>query len=186
MAALIIVAVVVVVIAIWFFSTYNRLVSLRVAAEEGESEIEVQLKRRHDLIPNLVETVKGYASHERGTFEEVTAARTSAVAAQGAQAQAQAEGVLSQALGKLFAVAEAYPDLKANQNFLQLQGELTATEDRLSAARRFYNSTVKALNTACQTIPSKWVAPIAKVAEREFFELEDPAAESAVPSVSFS
>lgn len=186
MAALIIVAVLVVVLAIWFFSTYNRLVSLRVAAEEGKSEIDVQLKRRHDLIPNLVETVKGYAAHERGTFEEVTSARTNAVAAQGAQAQAQAEGALSQALGKLFAVAEAYPDLKANQNFLQLQGELTATEDRLSAARRFYNTTVKALNTACQTIPSKWVAPIAKVTEREFFELEDPATESAVPSVSFS
>ena len=186
MVALIILAVIIVVVAIWFFSTYNRLVSLRVGAEEGKSEIDVQLKRRHDLIPNLVETVKGYASHERGTFEEVTAARTTAVNAQGPQAQAQAEGVLSQALGKLFAVAEAYPDLKANQNFLQLQGELTATEDRLSAARRFYNTTVKALNTACQTIPSKWVAPIAKVTEREFFELEDVAAESAVPNVSFS
>jgi len=183
---LIVVAVVVLAVAIWFFSTYNRLVSLRVAVDEGKSEIDVQLKRRHDLIPNLVESVKGYASHERGTFEEVTAARTNAVNAQGAGAQGQAEGVLSQALGKLFAVAEAYPDLKANQNFLQLQGELTATEDRLSAARRFYNTTVKAVNTACQTIPSKWVAPIAKVTESEFFELEDAVAESAVPSVSFN
>jgi len=183
--AVIVVVVVAVVVAIWFFSTYNRLVSLRVAGDEGASEIDVQLKRRHDLIPNLVESVKGYAAHERGTFDEVTAARASAVNAQGPAAQGQAEGALTQALGKLFAVAEAYPDLKANQNFLQLQGELTATEDRLSAARRFYNTTVKALNTACQTIPSKWVAPMAKVTEREFFELENPA-ESAVPSVSFS
>ncbi|MCX6393419.1 MAG: LemA family protein [Solirubrobacterales bacterium] len=185
MTAVIVVVVVAVVLAIWFFSTYNRLVSLRVAGDEGASEIDVQLKRRHDLIPNLVESVKGYAAHERGTFDEVTAARASAVNAQGPAAQGQAEGALTQALGKLFAVAEAYPDLKANQNFLQLQGELTATEDRLSAARRFYNTTVKALNTACQTIPSKWVAPMAKVTEREFFELENPA-ESAVPSVSFS
>ncbi|CAB4859443.1 MAG: LemA family protein [Actinobacteria bacterium] len=185
MTAVIVLVVIAVVVGIFFFSTYNRLVSLRVAAEEGESEIDVQLKRRHDLIPNLVESVKGYAAHERGTFEEVTAARTSAVNAQGPAAQGQAEGALTQALGKLFAVAEAYPDLKANQNFLQLQGELTATEDRLSAARRFYNTTVKALNTACQTIPSKWIAPIAKVTEREFFELDNPA-ESAVPSVSFN
>jgi len=183
--AVIVVVVVAVVLAIWFFSTYNRLVSLRVAGDEGASEIDVQLKRRHDLIPNLVESVKGYAAHERGTFDEVTSARASAVNAQGPAAQGQAEGALTQALGKLFAVAEAYPDLKANQNFLQLQGELTATEDRLSAARRFYNTTVKALNTACQTIPSKWVAPLAKVTEREFFELENPA-EAAVPSVSFS
>jgi LemA protein len=160
-------------------------VSLRVAADDGESEIDVQLKRRHDLIPNLVESVKGYAAHERGTFEQVTAARTAAVGASGVAAQSAAEGQLSQALGRLFAVAEAYPDLKANENFLQLQGELTATEDRLQAARRFYNTTVKALNTACQTIPSKFIAPIAKVTEREFFELEDQA-EAAVPQVSFS
>ena len=182
---IIIVAVLAVVVGIWFFATYNSLVSLRVSAEEGESEIDVQLKRRHDLIPNLVESVKGYATHEKGTFEEVTAARAGAVNAQGPAAQAQAEGALNQALGRLFAVAEAYPDLKSNQNFLQLQGELTATEDRLSAARRFYNTTVKALNTKCQTIPSKWVAPVAKVTEREFFDLADPA-EAAVPNVSFS
>lgn len=185
MAIIIIVAALAVVVGIWFFAMYNTLVSLRVSAEEGESEIDVQLKRRHDLIPNLVESVKGYAAHEKGTFEEVTAARVGAVNAQGPAAQAQAEGALNQALGRLFAVAEAYPDLKANQNFLQLQGELTATEDRLSAARRFYNTTVKALNTKCQTIPSKWVAPVAKVTEREFFDLVDPA-EAAVPNVSFS
>lgn len=184
MIALIVIAAVLLIVAIWFFSTYNRLVGLRVSAEEGESEIDVQLKRRHDLIPNLVESVKGYAAHERGTFDEVTAARTRAVNAQGVADQAQAEGALGQALGKLFAVAEAYPDLKANQNFLQLQGELTATEDRIQAARRFYNATVKSLNTACVTIPSKFVAPIANVTEREFFDLADPA-EAAVPQVSF-
>ena len=185
MIALIAVVAILLVLIVWFVALYNRLVSLRVAADDGESEIDVQLKRRHDLIPNLVETVKGYAAHERGTFEEVTAARTAAVGATGVAAQGAAEGQLSQALGRLFAVAEAYPDLKANQNFLQLQGELTATEDRLQAARRFYNTTVKALNTACQTIPSKFVAPIAKVTERDFFELEDQA-EAAVPQVSFN
>lgn len=182
--ALIVIATVVVLAVIWFFLTYNRLVSLRVSAAEGESEIEIQLKRRHDLVPNLVTTVKGYAEHERGTFEEVTAARTRAVSAQGVAEQGQAEGLLNQALGRLFAVAEAYPDLKANQNFLQLQGELTATEDRIQAARRFYNTTVKALNTACQTIPSKFIAPIAGVTEREFFDLDDPA-DASVPEVSF-
>ncbi len=185
MIALIAVVAILLVLIVWFVALYNRLVSLRVAADDGESEIDVQLKRRHDLIPNLIETVKGYAAHERGTFEEVTAARTAAVGATGVAAQGAAEGQLSQALGRLFAVAEAYPDLKANQNFLQLQGELTATEDRLQAARRFYNTTVKALNTACQTIPSKFVAPIAKVTERDFFELEDQA-EAAVPQVSFN
>jgi len=185
LVAIIVIAVIVVIIGIWFFATYNRLVSLRVSAEEGESEIEIQLKRRHDLIPNLIETVKGYASHERGTFEEVTAARTNALNAHGVADQAKAEGALNKALGGLFAVAEAYPDLKANQNFLQLQGELTATEDRIQAARRFYNTTVKSLNTACQTIPSKFVAPIAHVTEREFFDLVDPA-DAAVPQVSFS
>ena len=181
----IVVAAIVLILVIWMVATYNKLVRLRVSAEEGGSEIEVQLKRRHDLIPNLVETVKGYATHEKGVFEEVTEARTSAQRAQGMEAQGQAEGALSQALGRLFAVAEAYPDLKASANFLSLQSELTATEDRISAARRFYNSTVKALNTACQTIPSKFVAPIAKVEEREFFEIDDPA-EREVVEVSFS
>jgi LemA protein len=181
----IVVAAIVLILVIWMVATYNKLVRLRVSAEEGGSEIEVQLKRRHDLIPNLVETVKGYATHEKGVFEEVTEARTSAQRAQGMEAQGQAEGALSQALGRLFAVAEAYPDLKASANFLSLQSELTATEDRISAARRFYNSTVKALNTACQTIPTKFVAPIAKVEEREFFEIDDPA-EREVVEVSFS
>lgn len=181
---LVIIGVLALLVGGYVFSTYNRLVRLRVASEEGLSEIDVQLKRRHDLIPNLVETVKGYASHERGTLDEVIQARGAAMSAQGVQAQGQAEGILGAALGRLLAVAEAYPDLKANQNFLQLQGELTATEDRLAASRRFYNTTVKALNTACQTIPSKWVAPLANVESKEFFELEDPA-EKETPQVKF-
>lgn len=183
---LIIAVVLIIVLSLWVVAMYNKLIRLRVSAEEGSSEIEVQLKRRYDLIPNLVETVKGYASHEKSTFEEVTKARTAAQSVQGVNAQsAEAENMLTQALGHLFAVAEQYPDLKANQNFLELQNELTATEDRLAAARRFYNATVKQLNTACQTIPTKFVAPIAKVSEREFFEVEE-AAEREAPQVSFS
>jgi LemA protein len=184
MVVLIIVLAVVALIVIWAVVTYNRLVQLRVSAEEGESEIDVQLKRRHDLIPNLVETVKGYASHERETLQRVTDARAAAMQAQGPREQGAAEGALSQALGRLFAVSEAYPDLKANQNFLELQRELTATEDRLQAARRFYNTQVEALNTKIQSLPSKLVASMGNFSEREFFELEDRA-EAEVPSVAF-
>jgi LemA protein len=181
---LIIVAAVVVIAVVWAVVTYNRLVRLSVSADEGESEIDVQLKRRHDLIPNLVETVKGYASHERGTFERVTEARGAAISAQGTRDRAAAEGELSQALGRLLAVAEAYPDLKANQNFLELQRELTATEDRIQAARRFYNTQVEALNTKIQSLPSKIVARMGNFRQREFFELEDRA-DAEVPSVTF-
>jgi LemA protein len=184
MLILIIVLAIVALIVIWAVVTYNRLVSLRVSAEEGESEIDVQLKRRHDLIPNLVETVKGYAGHERETLQRVTDARAAAMQAQGPREQGAAEGVLSQALGRLFAVSEAYPDLKANQNFLELQRELTATEDRLQAARRFYNTQVEALNTKIQTLPSKIVAGMGNFEQREFFELEDRA-DAEVPSVAF-
>jgi LemA protein len=181
---LIIVAAVVVIAVVWAVVTYNRLVRLSVSADEGESEIDVQLKRRHDLIPNLVETVKGYASHERGTLERVTEARGAAISAQGPRDRAAAEGELSQALGRLLAVAEAYPDLKANQNFLELQRELTATEDRIQAARRFYNTQVEALNTKIQSLPSKVVARMGNFREREFFELEDRS-DAEVPSVAF-
>ena len=180
----IILAAVVVIAVVWAVVTYNRLVRLSVSADEGESEIDVQLKRRHDLIPNLVETVKGYASHERGTFEQVTEARGAAISAQGTRDRAAAEGELSQALGRLLAVAEAYPDLKANQNFLELQRELTATEDRIQAARRFYNTQVEALNTKIQSLPSRIVAGMGNFREREFFELEDRA-DAEVPSVTF-
>jgi LemA protein len=184
MLVLIIVLAIVAIIAVWGFVTYNRLVRLSVSADEGESEIDVQLKRRHDLIPNLVETVKGYAAHERATLERVTEARGAAMGAQGPQERAAAEGELSQALGRLFAVAEAYPDLKANTNFLELQRELTATEDRIQAARRFYNTQVEALNTKIQSLPSKIVARMGNFREREFFELEDRA-DAEVPSVAF-
>src|SRR6266487_4875521 len=133
---------------------YNKLVRLRNRAENAWAQVDVQLKRRHDLIPNLVETVKGYAAHERGTFDEVTQARTAAQQAQGPQAQAQAENVLTQALGRLFAVAENYPQLRATENFQQLQSELTDTEDKIAAARRYYNAVVQTFNTAIQSFPA--------------------------------
>jgi len=180
----IIVAALLIILVLWAVITYNKLIRLNVSAEEGASEIEVQLKRRYDLIPNLIEAVKGYASHEKSVFEDVTKARSGAVKAEGMEAQGKAEGALNQALGSLLAVAEAYPALRASENFSQLQGELTATEDRIQAARRFYNSTVKQLNTACQTVPTKFLVPVAKVDQREFFEINDPA-ERAVPKVSF-
>jgi LemA protein len=182
--AIIVVAIVAIILVVWALVTYNRLVRLSVSAEEGESEIDVQLKRRHDLIPNLVETVKGYAAHERGTLERVTEARGAAISAEGPRDRAAAEGELSQALGRMMMLSEAYPDLKADQNFLELQRELTATEDRIQAARRFYNTQVEALNTKIQSLPSKIVARTGNFSEREFFELEDRA-DAEVPSVAF-
>jgi LemA protein len=185
MTVLIIVIVAVgVLLALYGVATFNSLVRLNQRAQEGFSDIDVQLKRRHDLIPNLVETVKGYASHERQVFENVTAARSSAVAAKGPEAQAQAETALSGALRQLFAVAEAYPDLKASQNFIELQDELTDTEDKIQAARRFYNMTVRDLNIKVETFPSRFFAGIANVTKRDFFELED-VTDRAVPEVSF-
>jgi LemA protein len=185
MTILIIVLVVLgVLIAIYGVATFNSLIRLNQRAQEGFSDIDVQLKRRHDLIPNLVETVKGYAAHERQVFENVTAARSRAVAASGPQAQAEAENALSGALRQLFAVAEAYPDLKASQNFIELQDEITDTEDKIQAARRFYNMTVRDLNIKIDQFPSRYLAPLAKVTKREFFEIED-AAEREVPQVSF-
>ncbi|MEA2346547.1 MAG: LemA protein [Thermoleophilaceae bacterium] len=175
----------VVIVVLYAVVTYNTLVRLRQSAEEGFSDIDVQLKRRHDLIPNLVETVKGYASHERQTFEAVTAARAGAVSAHGPADQGKAEGVLNQALGKLLAVAEAYPDLKANQNFLELQRELTATEDKIAASRRFYNSTVETMNTKIQQVPSNIIAGMGNFETRQFFEIETPA-EREPTQVSFS
>lgn len=183
---LIVIAVVVVLLIFYIVATYNGLISLRNRTDEGFSDIETQLKRRHDLIPNLIETVKGYATHERETFESVTAARNNAVSATSGspEKQAQAEGILGGALGRLLAVAEDYPDLKANQNFLQLQDELTDTEDKIQASRRFYNMNVRDLNTKIQSVPSNVVAGAAKISEREFFEIED-AAQREVPQVSF-
>ena len=181
---LIVLIVLIALLVIYAVVTYNSIVRLRNQCEEAFSDIDVQLKRRHDLIPNLVETVKGYAAHERQVFENVTAARSAATAAHGPEAQAQAENQLTGALRQLFAVAEAYPDLKANQNFLELQNELTDTEDKIQASRRFYNMTVRDLNTKIQQFPSSAVARFANANEREFFELDDPA-ERAVPTVSF-
>ena len=182
--ALIIVIAVGVLVVIYAIVTYNRLVSLSVSADEGEAEVDVQLKRRHDLIPNLVKTVKGYAAHERATLSEVVHARSAALNAGGTAARADAESGLTQALGKLLALAESYPDLKADGNFLELQRELTATEDRIQAARRFYNDTAQALNTKIRTFPPNLVASAFRFRQREFFELED-SSQAAVPSVAF-
>jgi LemA protein len=185
MLPVIIIVAIVVLIVIYGVVTFNRLIKFRNRAEEGFSDIDVQLKRRHDLIPNLVQTVKGYAAHEKTVFENVTAARSAAVSAQGPEAQGQAENALTGALRQLFAVAENYPDLKASQNFLELQNEITDTEDKIQAARRFYNMTVRDLNIKIQSFPSSIIAKMRNIAEREFFELDDPA-ERAVPQVSFS
>ena len=153
---------------------YNALIRLRNRIESAWSQIDVQLQRRYDLIPNLVETVKGYASHERGVFESVTEARANAINAQGPAAQAQAENVVTGALKSLFAVAEAYPDLKANQNFAALQEELSGTEGKIAYARQFYNDTVQSYNTKIQTFPSNLVAGPFCFKEREYFEADDP------------
>jgi LemA protein len=182
--ALIVLIVLVVLLAIYAVVTYNGLVRLRNQAEEAFSDIDVQLKRRHDLIPNLVETVKGYAAHERQTLENVTAARAAAVAATGPEQQAQAENALTGALRQLFAVSENYPDLKASQNFLELQNELTDTEDKIQAARRFYNMTVRDLNIKIDSLPANVVAGLGNFEKREFFEVEEPT-EREAPAVSF-
>ncbi|MBW3664551.1 MAG: LemA family protein [Actinobacteria bacterium] len=165
---------VLVVLILAIVAIYNRLVRLRNRVEESWAQIDVQLRRRHDLIPNLVETVKGYAAHEKGVFEEVTRARAAAVAAGGVQEQAQAELGLTRALRSLFAVAEAYPDLQASPNFLELQEELTATEDRISSARQFYNGAVRSYDDARETFPSNIVAGMFNFEEREYFEVDDP------------
>jgi LemA protein len=169
---------VVVLVAIFFWATYNSLVTLRVRVEEAWSDISVQLKRRLDLIPNLVETVKGYAAHESGVFEAVTEARANVINAKGVKETANAENQFEGALKSLFAVAENYPTLKANENFAQLQAELVDTEDKIQGARRFYNSGVTSLNTRIQSFPANVVAGMFGFKSREFFEVD--AAEQAV------
>jgi LemA protein len=182
---LIIIVVLIVLVLLYGVLQYNGLIRLRNVVQESWRQIDVELKRRHDLIPNLVETVKGYAAHERETLEAVISARTAAVAPGSSVAQqAQQENVLTQALGRLFAVAEAYPNLKANENFLALQAELTGTEDRIAAGRRFYNANVRALNTKVETVPSNIVANMFHVERADYFQADDPA-DRAVPSVSF-
>ena len=157
---------------------YNRLVALRNRTEAAWSQIDVQLKRRYDLIPNLVETVKGYAAHERETLEAVVMARRQAVDARGVEDQAKAENMLTQALRQLFAVAEAYPDLKANQNFLALQEELTATESRIAYARQFYNESILAYDNARETFPTNIVAGAFNFEEKPYFEAEEVSREN--------
>ena len=182
---LIVLLVLIVVVGLVLVGVYNRLVRYRNAAVNAWAQVEVQLKRRWDLIPNLVETVKGYATHERGVFEEVTAARTRAQQAQTPAQSAQAEGILSQALGRLFAVAEAYPDLKATQNFQELQGQLEGTENQIAAAREGYNNAVLTYNNAIQTFPGAVLAGPFGFRERDFFQVEE-AAEREAPHVDFT
>lgn len=176
--------VVLAVVILWLILAYNRFVSLINRTKEAWSDIDVQLKRRYNLIPNLVNTVKGYASHERELFEKVTQARANAMGAGGVQEQAQAENQLSSALKSLFAVAENYPDLKASNNFLELQRELRDTEDKIQAARRFYNGNVRDLNTKIESFPANIVATMFRFKKMEFFELQEEAAR-AVPNVEF-
>lgn len=174
--------------AFWIIFMYNSLVRLVHRTKEAWADIEVQLKRRHDLIPNVIETVKGYATHERNVLENVTKARTDAVSAKSAEEHARAENMLSNTLKTLFAVSENYPDLKANANFLDLQRELADTENKIQAARRFYNSNVRDLNIAIDTFPQAIIASSFGFTKMEFFELED-AEEAAVrepTTVSFS
>lgn len=171
-------------VVLWIVLLYNSLITLRNRVREAFSDIDVQLKRRYDLIPNLVNTVKGYAAHEKGVFEKVTEARARAMGATGMHDKAAAENMLTGALKTLFAVAEAYPDLKASANFVELQRELRDTEDKIQAARRFYNTNVMALNTAIEVLPSNVVAGMFGFKKEEFFELEEAAAKEA-PKVSF-
>jgi len=184
MTALWIVLGIIVVVGIFFWAAYNGLVTLRIRVDEAWSDITVQLKRRLDLIPNLVNSVKGYAAHESGVFERVTEARANALNAQSVKETAVAENQFEGALKSLFAVAEAYPDLKANQNFLQLQAELVDTEDKIQASRRFYNGGVRDLNTKIQTFPSNLVAGMFGFRDREFFELGEVEQETAEKPVN--
>ena len=182
---LILFLVVIVVIALWVIGAYNKLVALKNQVVNAWKQIDVQLKRRHDLIPNLVNTVKGAMDFERSTLEAVISARNRAVSATGVRATAQAEGELTQALGRLFALTENYPDLKSNQNVLQLQEELTSTENKISFARQLYNDTATEYNTKQMQFPTNLVAGVAKASPAELWEIED-AAERAVPTVDLS
>ena len=185
MIVVIVIVVIVVLLALFLVMAYNGMVRGRNKVDEAWSGIDVQLKRRHDLVPNLVETVKGYATHEREVFQAVTDARANAVAASGPAQSGAAEGILGQAIGRLFAVAEAYPDLKASQNFLELQGTLGQLESEIAASRRIYNSNVQAYNTRIQSFPGVLLAGSFGFSKREFFEIENPA-DRETPQVSFS
>jgi LemA protein len=182
--ALIILAVVIVVVVGLIIALYNSLVQLKVRADSAWSDIDVQLKRRHDLIPNLVETVKGYAAHEKGTFENIAKWRSAAMSATSPADRAQAEGQLTMALKSLFAVAEAYPQLRANENFMSLQNSLTQIESDVQNSRRYYNAVVRDLNTRIQTFPANMIAGAMGFQPRQFFELTAPG-EREVPAVKF-
>jgi LemA protein len=177
---------VIVVIVIWAISVFNRLVAMRQRVNQAFADIDVQLKQRHDLIPNLVETVKGYAAHERGTLEAVINARNAAMAAPGVEQKVAAENMLTGALRQLFALSEAYPDLKANQNFRQLQSELSDIENKLAASRRFFNNAVQEYNTGIQQFPAALFAGIFGFSQRQFFDLGEGRAQlEQAPSVKF-
>jgi len=180
-----IIVLLVVIIGIYLWSTYNGLVRLNVRVDEAWSDITVQLKRRADLIPNLIEAVKGYAAHEKQVFENVTAARAATTNASTPAEAGKAENMMQSALKSLFAVAEAYPQLQANQNFLQLQGELVDTEDKIQASRRFYNGGVRELNTKIKVFPNTLFVRSLGFKEREFFEVDEPAAIAEPPRVQF-
>lgn len=184
MSALWIIIIVLVIIIIALIGIYNSLISLKNRSDEAWSDIDVQLKRRYDLIPNLVDTVKGYAKHEKELFERVTEARTAAISAKGVKGQQEAENVLTGALKSIFAVAENYPDLKASENFAKLQDELADTENKIEAARRFYNANVRDLNTKIEMFPSSIVANMFKIVKKELFEIEE-ATERQAPRVDF-
>ncbi|HEY1749890.1 MAG TPA: LemA family protein [Caulobacteraceae bacterium] len=187
MLGLLILIAIVVIVAVLFVGAYNRLIALRQHVNEAFADIDVQLKQRQDLVPNLVETVKGYAAHERGTLDEVTQARAAAASAGNIEQRAQAENALTGALGRLFAVAEAYPDLKANQNFLQLQGELADLENKIAAARRFFNNAVGEYNASIQRFPAVLIANMTGFTARDFFDVGgDRAALQSAPQVKFS
>ncbi|MBU6314613.1 MAG: LemA family protein [Actinomycetales bacterium] len=181
---IIIVLGVIALVVLFFVAQYNRLIRLNISVDEAWAQIEVQLKRRADLIPNLVETVKGYAKHEQSTFDAVVTARAKATTATTVADTAAADGMLTQALRGLLAVAEAYPDLKASDNFISLQEELATTENKVAFSRQFYNDNVRSLNTAVKTVPTNFFAGFAKVTEREFYEVEDSQDRSA-PNVKF-
>lgn len=175
---------IIVLVVLYFIGSYNGFVRMVNRAKEAWADIDVQLKRRHDLIPNLVNTVKGYAAHESAVFENVTKARTMAMGATSTLEKGQAENMLTGALKSVFAIAEAYPDLKANQNFLELQRELSDTENKIQASRRFYNTTVRDLNTRVQSFPGNIIAGMFKFTPMEFFQLDD-ASERAPVEVKF-
>jgi LemA protein len=184
MVWLIVLIAVILLLALAVVAIYNRLVRLRNRSENSWAQVDVQLRRRYDLIPNLVEAVKGYAAHERSTFEEVTEARTRAQQAQGVEDQAKAENVLTAALGRLFAVAEAYPELRATENFQQLQGQLAEVEQNIVISRQVYNDAVLSYDNALETVPTNIVAGMFNFSPREYFETEGVTREA--PSVQFS